>query len=513
MTVADRHDVPIEDGEGWWGGAVADGTLMPFRTGTRHNRDLAVSAGKVGNRIDGGNQSAPLLLSSHGRVAWSERPFAFRFADRHLRLEGSGIYLGRHGQTLRSAYLAASGRFFPPSGTAPAPEMFTGPQYNTWIAMPYSPTQDAVLGYARRILQLGLPPGVIMIDDNWAQSYGTWSFDRSRFPAPRDLVDRLHDWGFRVMLWVVPYVSADSATFRALQADGYLVRDAHGAPAIKRWWNGYSATLDLSHPGCERRFRQTLEQLRADTGVDGFKFDAGDLWGYAPDDRTHAGAQPVDLCEAWGRLGLHFSFNEYRACWKLGGQPLAQRLHDKPADWGDAGLGSLIPELVAQGLIGHPYTCPDMIGGGELDQVSRVDATDQEFFIRYTQVAALAPMLQFSRIPDLDDRHRNALETALAIRGQHLPLILRLVDTARRTGEPIVRHMSYHAPGLEHVRDAFFLGPSLIVAPVLTRGATTRTTELPAGTWEDDRGEVVHGPATHTSPVTLERIPRYRKVR
>ena len=27
--------------------------------------------------------------------------------------------------------------------------MFTAPQYNTWIEMPYRPTQEAVLDYAR----------------------------------------------------------------------------------------------------------------------------------------------------------------------------------------------------------------------------------------------------------------------------------------------------------------------------------------------------------------------------
>jgi len=31
---------------------------------------------------------------------------------------------------------------------------------------------------------------------------------------------------------------------------------------------------------------------------------------------------PAGQCEAWARIGLRYPFNEYRACWKMGGQPL-----------------------------------------------------------------------------------------------------------------------------------------------------------------------------------------------
>jgi hypothetical protein len=71
-------------------------------------------------------------------------------------------------------------------------------------------------------------------------------------------------------------------------------------------------------------------------GVDGFKFDAGDLRDYRSDDVTVGGGGAVGQREAWAQIGAEFSFNEMRACWKMGGQPLAQHLHDKPAVWGYA---------------------------------------------------------------------------------------------------------------------------------------------------------------------------------
>src|SRR5580765_223927 len=224
----------------------------------------------------------------------------------------------------------------------------------------------------------------------------------------------LHDLGFAVMVWLVPFVSPDSETSRMLAAHGWLIMDVDGRPRVREWWNGFSTMLDLTHPEAVGWLRQRLYALQS-LGVDGFKFDAGDLRDYRADDVTHSGHGAVDLCEAWGRLAAEFAYNELRACWKLGGQPLAQRLHDKPRRWDDAGLQSLVPEGIAQGLIGHPYTCPDMIGGGELGSFADGAEIDQELFVRFAQCSALFPMMQFSLAPwrVLDDQHLSAVKAAV----------------------------------------------------------------------------------------------------
>jgi hypothetical protein len=43
--------------------------------------------------------------------------------------------------------------------------MQTRPRYNSWIEMPYAPSQEGVLGYVDELLDAGVPPGVLMIDD------------------------------------------------------------------------------------------------------------------------------------------------------------------------------------------------------------------------------------------------------------------------------------------------------------------------------------------------------------
>ena len=56
-----------------------------------------------------------------------------------------------------------------------------------------------------------------MIDDTWQLGYGTWEFDPRRFADPKGMVGKLHEQGFKVLLWMCPFVSMDSPAFRLLE--------------------------------------------------------------------------------------------------------------------------------------------------------------------------------------------------------------------------------------------------------------------------------------------------------
>ena len=187
----------------------------------------------------------------------------------------------------------------------------------------------------------------------------------------------------------------------------------------------------------------------------------------------------------------------------MGGPPLAQRLHDKPADWGGGGLGSLIPESIAQGLIGHPFVCPDMVGGGDLAYFPDGGKIDQELFVRYAQCAALFPMMQFSLAPwrcwTASTSPPCWLPCACA---GAVPEIGQCPHAADR--RPILRPLAYHHPGYEHVQDQFLLGEDILCAPVLEASALTLgTSPSPAWSlaeqrWLDPRGP--GGPRTSGHP-------------
>ena len=142
-----------------------------------------------------------------------------------------------------------------------------------------------------------------MIDDNWSEYYGGWRFNREAFPDPKAMIEELHSMGFRVMLWICPFITPDRAEFRELRGKGCLVheRNKHGVikPKMVDWWNGFSAVLDFSNPEAERWLRNELQKLMDEYGVDGFKLDAGDAMFYGEDDITFAPITPNGQCEAW----------------------------------------------------------------------------------------------------------------------------------------------------------------------------------------------------------------------
>jgi alpha-glucosidase (family GH31 glycosyl hydrolase) len=505
------HTLPLLDNEFWWGGRNADGTLMPLGSTSRHRVCLADDLRS--------NQGAPFLVSSAGRYLWCDLPFTYEIADGAITLTGTTakIQLSDGHGTLAGAFREASRAHFPALGKTPPEEFFRLPQYNTWIELNHNQTQSGILDYARSLLDSGFPPGVLMIDAGWAPYWGKFDFDAARFPDPRAMVAQLKSWGFRVMLWVCPFISPDSAEFRRWRDQtGWLLRDRTRKPCILEWWDGHSAHLDLTDPNAMGWLRGELRRLQSDTGFDGFKFDAGDTAHFIQRPASVLQASPVELTESWARLGLEFPFNEYRACWKMGGQPLVQRLHDRTASWDESGLESLIPNGIAQGLIGHPFICPDMVGGGEYMYFKRPDfAPDQELFIRSAQASALFPMMQFSSLPSrvLSPENLARCLAAVEVHRAHAEEIIALAHASATTGEPILRPLEWSFPhlGYHSVTDQFLLGDNLMVAPVLSPGAASRRVFIPPGIWCDDLEHTVEGPKEIETPVDLNRLPRWRR--
>ena len=506
-------------GEYWWGGLSVDGYLMPYGEGTELQRNLYAN--------NAGNQASPLLVSSKGRYIWSEMPYRYSFTEGTLTVDKTmgPVYVGKGGDSLAQGFHAVAKKYFPANGEIPDPLLFTAPQYNTWIELIYNQNERDIRAYADAILDNGYPPGVLMIDDNWQKSYGDWRFRADRFEDPKGMIRHLHEGGLKVMMWICPFVTADTETFRYLAAEGLLHLDpaltqeilwanTRNKAAIIRWWNGASALLDLSNPRAVAWMEAELDHLVEEYGVDGFKFDAGDMPFYDESGIISYGGDiiPNTHTQYFAKLGLKYPLNEYRASWKMAGLPLAQRLRDKSPEWED--LRQLIPGIISQGLMGYAYTCPDMIGGGEYQSFLALDSIDQELVVRSAQVHALMPMMQFSVAPwrVLSPENNKICRDMANLHAQFGEEILELARRSAKTGEPIVKPMAWFWPeaAFETIQDQFILGDDLLVAPVAEKGARSREVIFPQGTWIGDDGSTVVGPKTVLINVPLDRLPYFR---
>ncbi len=501
--------VHIPENEYWYGGCVADGWRMPYGRDTDFEQSLYINST--------GNQALPLLLSSEGRYIWSETGFCYRFRQGELTVESLDgaprLYEG-YG-SLKGALLQATVAHFS-HGEAPPALFFTAPQYNTWIELLYHQNQREILEYARSILKNGLPAGILMIDCGWSEYYGRLDFHSGRFPDPGSMIAELHAMGFRVMLWECPFITADTEEFRDLAAKGYLVRESDGEPAIRHWWDGYSAVLDMTNPAACAWLHAKNVALMERYGVDGFKMDAGDARYYKDTDQTFSSVTPNRQSELWARFGLQYAYNEYRACFNCAGESLVQRLADKCHSWGTDGLQALVPNMLAQGILGYPYGCPDMIGGGEyMNFLQNSDCLDEELVVRYAQCSALMPMMQFSAAPwrILNEDNFSLCRDMALLHVRYGGEIYKLAQDYRRTGEPVIRYMEYVFPhqGYATVTDQFMLGDRLLVAPVQEKGARVRRVIFPAGVWKAADGTRIAGPCEQVISAGLETLPVFTR--
>lgn len=515
-----HYTIPMLKDEYWWGGTVAS-EACPLHAHSSYHQDFTKNCE---------NQTMPLFISNQGRVIWSEEPFKVDVENGVFAMEGGEIVLSKEGDTLRQAYLSAMQAHFPCDRKKLPEDFFLTAQYNTWMEFTYSPTQDGVLSFAKGYLDHGFAPGIFILDEGWHGRYGNWEFDFARFPDPKKMVDTLHQMGFKVLLWIVPYVCADGAEFvRSLlpihqieNMPPLYMRNEEGEVAIVKWWNGFSAVLNLANPRDAQYLDAQLQHLMKDYGVDGFKFDGGTPFRYHNESVMNGNFAcdlgPHELNRAWNAFGRRYLYHEYKDTYRGGGQNTIQRLRDKHHRWEGGGIDQFVPCAITCGLIGHPFLCPDMIGGGEWQDKNQKDfKVDPELFVRMAQCSALFPMMQFSWAPweILDEENLQLCKQAAELHQKLSPIILSLVHRAEETGEPILRTLEYNDPhkGYASIRDEYMLGEDILVAPVLTKGTTKKEVVFPQGLWEDEKGNRYEGRSKQTLPAPLSTLLWFKRAK
>ena len=286
------------------------------------------------------------------------------------------------------------------------------------------------------------------------------------------------------------------------------------------WWNGVSVMLDSKKEADMEFLDKQLQKLILEYGIDGFKFDGGSTGAYreclnGEVDDTYT---EFERNRAWNEFGYKYKFHEYKDSYNCAGLSMVSRLCDKLHRWERNGLNELIPNGLVSGILGYPFICPDMIGGGEYFSFLQPDFKfDEELFIRMCQCSTFFPMMQYSLAPwrVLSPENLQIAVKYTALHSKFADYIVGLVNDSVKTGEPIMKMMDYVYPGnnYEYIIDQFLLGDDLLVAPVVKKGAVTKDVVFPEGKWEDENGNIYEGPATITVDAPLEVLPYFKKVK
>ena len=180
-----------------------------------------------------------------------------------------------------------------------------------------------------------------------------------------------------------------------------------------------------------------------------------------------------------------------------------------------AGLASLAADMLNR-AVGGAYGFTTDIGGYE---DATTGATTKELFLRWAEWAALSPLFRDHGSADsgthtpysYDAQTLKAYIVLSRLHQRAAPLIQRLWKQATRTGMPVTRPLwlAYpHDPRAAEQDQEWLLGPDVLVAPVVTSGATSRTVYLPKGCWvREPSGHRSSGGRYVTAKASLTALP------
>ncbi|MET1019836.1 MAG: alpha-xylosidase, partial [Microterricola sp.] len=151
--------------------------------------------------------------------------------------------------------------------------------YGLWLSTSFTTDYDeaTVTGFIDGMAERDLPLSVFHFDCFWMREFN-WSdfeWDSRVFPDPVGMLQRLHDKGLKICVWINPYIGQRSPLFAEAAGLGYLVKRPNGD--VWQWdlWQAGMALVDFTNPDATAWYQDKLRVLLGQ-GVDAFKTDFGE---------------------------------------------------------------------------------------------------------------------------------------------------------------------------------------------------------------------------------------------
>jgi len=422
--------------------------------------------------------------------------------------------------------------------------------YGFWQSRQRYETQEQLLGVVREYRKRRIPLDNIVEDwfywpeDQW----GSHDFDKARFPDPKAMVDEVHALDANIMISVWPKFYPGTANAKELDAKGFLYRG--NLDAKRRDWVGpgyLNTDYDPYAPEARKiYFRQIRDKLV------GLGFDAWWLDATEPD--IHSNLSIEERIGTMGPTAIGPGAAFFNSFPLVHGQGVAEGLRaarpdvrpfiltrsgfgglqrasaavwsgDLAARWDD--LHDQISAGVNLSLSGLPNWTHDIGGFAVEDRYTRqlpeAQAEWRELNLRWFQFGAFSPLFRsHGETPKREIYEISASDPAMQrsmiwydqLRYRLMPYIYTLGADASLKDGTIMRGlvMDFAADRKTWgIDDEYLFGPSLLVAPVTSFGARSRSVYLPAGAdWYDfNTGAFEKGGRTITAAAPYERMPLF----
>ncbi len=408
-------------------------------------------------------------------------------------------------------------------------------EFGLWKWRDWVWDESEVYEDAFMLRSLDIPATVILIDSPWSTEYITYEFNPRQFPDPKRLIDDLHGMGYRVLIWIVPFVNPAADNFKAAERKGYFVKNDKGETYMIKWWapsgtkelglesGGRGGMIDFTNPKAVKWWQKQIKKV-VDLGIDGFKMDDCEQ---LPDDAVlfdgRKGNELKNYPLLYNKAVHDLMQKEKHGDFVLiprAGWPGSQKYvpafwaGDQNSDWDfKKGLPSVIRGAQSMGLIGYPFWGSD-IGGYRW-------SPSKELFIRWTQFGAFCPIMSVGgksyHEPWMFDTETIRIFRRFAqLHSDLFPYIWRYAQKAVSEGIPLMRPLFWDFPEDPQAWEKEFeylFGGELLVAPIYQPG-NERSVYLPKGQWMDFwSSEIYDGPNNiQNYEVSLSQIPLFIRV-
>ena len=370
-------------------------------------------------------------------------------------------------------------------------------------------SQEELLGVATKYRELKVPvDGIIQDWQYWPSGNDTWGshkFDPVRYPDPCGMFRELHDMHYHTLISVWPKFDLGSENSKELNDAGGMFPEITRyvyPPGQGQWYDPFSKS------GREIYWKQIRDQL-FDKGVDGWWLDAPEpeITGMAFRSYSTPMGPGYEVYNAYPLMhstgiyqGQRGTTDEKRVV-ILTRSAYAGQQRNSAITWSGDIQGTWqvfrnqIPAGLNFSLSGIPYWNTDTGGFFGNRSAGNGDATNpryQELFSRWFQFSAFCPMFRVHGSYGLnpgkefyrfDEKTQGILRTYLNLRYRLLPYFYSVAWQVTSNGAAFMRPLVMDFPNDKQTLDIgneYLFGPSILVTPVTTAGATTQSVYLPA---------------------------------
>jgi alpha-D-xyloside xylohydrolase len=380
---------------------------------------------------------------------------------------------------------------------------------------------DVVKEYRKRHIPLD---NIVLDWQYWKDpDWGTHTFDPSRFPDPKVMVDEVHKLHAHIMISVWPKFNKGTPSYDEMNSQGFLFK-RNIEKGRKDWVGaGYENTFyDPFNANAGKLFWQRIDERLNSLGMDAYWLDATepDMHSNLSIEERKLNMTPTAIgpgAKYFNAYSLANSRNLYegqrtsspgKRVFILTRSAYAGQQRYAAATWsGDiVSRWSDFKDQLATGinfsLSGIPYWTMD-IGGFAVErkyEKAQGDVLDEwkELNTRWFQFGAFCPIFrshgqypfrEIYNIAEPGSEHYKTMVDYDETRYYFLPYIYTLAGEAYHDDYTIMRGlvMDFNAdPKVHDIADEYMFGPSILVAPVTEYKARKREVYLPAGTgWYD----------------------------